>query len=347
MIHRDLCDPNKTKNYSSLRMQFHFLVSRFVCKDGFIPLTVKEMAAELVCDVQSVYKFIKQATKDEILRQEGDKLFLNKHVIDYTKGYVKHFPFLESVEFQSLSLHAQRFVIYCLWYGVHKGRFLTRKISTLYHTSLLNRDGVLNLYHRAPAYKVLEEAKHFLKIDLIKRRGNEYFDVTGLQEKYAHQEAIPNLGEAKWLENILIDSECINILSEDTKIAILDMKSEYMNKLGSIGLELFSHALEKILLVFNLFELERQGGGVTKYLRSVIREMEQNILPTLQRRVENIKQAIFHTRELVVDGTAKWLKKFEEEKDRLTAAIKYLKEKCCEKPKEEFLFSPYNWLENV
>jgi hypothetical protein len=346
MIHRDLCDPTKTKNYSSLRIQFHFLLSRFVCKDGFIPLTVKEMAEELACDVQSIYKFVKQAAKDEILRQEGDKLFLNKHVVDYTKGYVKHFPFLESDQFQSLGLHAQRFVIYCLWYGVHKGRLLTRKISTLYHTSLLNRDGVLNLYHRAPAYKVLEEAKLFLKINLIKRRGHEYFDVTGLQEKFANQEAVPNLGESKWLEDILIDSECINVLSEDTKIAILDMKSEYMNKLGSIGLELFSHALEKILLVFNLFELEKQEGGVTKYLRAAIQEMERNILSTLQRRVENIKQALFHTRELVFDGAAKWIKKFEVEKDRLITVVKYLKEKYYEKPKEDFKFTPYNWLEN-
>lgn len=60
------------------------------------------------------------------LALHNDRLYLLRRVDDYKRGYVKHFPFLESENFRKMSLHAQRFVLYTLWSGVHTGRPLKR-----------------------------------------------------------------------------------------------------------------------------------------------------------------------------------------------------------------------------
>lgn len=350
MIHRDFCDPSKTKHYSGLRIQFHFLLSRFVCRNGFIPLTVKEMAQELKCDVQSIHKFIRQGVREGLLTLDGENLFLEQRVNDHNKGYVKHYPVLESNQFKALSLHAQRFVLYALWYVGASGFRRWSRITSLYHSSAFERNGILNIYHRAPIYKVLEEAQQILIIDFKTVQGEEHFLIRGLKPQYANENALENQGEMKLLENILFESGCFDLLSEETKRAILKLKSEYINKYDSIGMELFTHALDNILLSFKLVSLEQQGTDkVTKYLRGILEDLEAKILPTLQKRVEYLKCAIFHTKDFIVNGASSLVTSFEKQMDKLQSICSQISLKkqnsAQEKPLESFPF--YNWLENV
>jgi len=346
MIHRYLCNPANTKHYSSLRMQFHFLLSRNVCWNGFIPLTRKEMAEELSCDIQSIDKFIKKGSKEGVLKLEGDRLFLVKHVTDYTKGYIKHFPFLESDALKRLNVHTQRFILYTLWYGVHTGRPLKRSLSALYH-STKDYLGVLNLYSKAPLYEIFEEAKAFLKLELIVERGKEMVRVTGVQDEYALQPALTNQGEMKYLENVLMDRYCDEHVSISSREEILKIKSHYFKELGSIGIDLFSHALEKLLTVHKLYELNNDN-EVGKYLKSILKDLETNILPKLQKHRDQFKYAIKTMSDWIIPGVTDWIARFKGKIDLLTKAENYIRKKMDEQPpkKEEIEDFPfYNWLE--
>jgi hypothetical protein len=311
MIHRDLCDPKNTKNYSVLRMQFHFVLARFACWDGFIPLTEKEIAEQITCDVQSIKKFIKQGIRDQIISLKGDRLYLLKHIPseEYKEGYVKHFQFLESKDFTSLNIHTQRFILYTLWRGVHTGMPLITNVTSLYHSNE-HREGKLNLYNRNQLNQVIEEAKVFLKIQMEVKKGQDRIRVYGLQDKYAHQKALENQGESRLLENLLFSNNCDGILSSETCKNVLKLKKEYYRKLDSVGIELFSNALKKLLLSFKLFQLE-QAKEVTKYLRSIIKDYEQQLLPTIQKRIKNTRDAIERTKDLVVSQAGAWLQRFE------------------------------------
>jgi hypothetical protein len=348
MIHRDLCNPTNTKNYSPLRMQFHFLLSRYVCWDGFIPLTRKEMADLLSCDIQSIHKFIKKGVRESVLSLEGDRLYLLKKVDEYTEGYVKHYPFLESTQFKALSIHAQRFILYTLWTGVHTGRPLKRDLSTLYH-SANQTNGVLNLYSRAPIYSVLEEAKTFLNLEIIVQKGREMVRVTSLQDPFSQQRALENQGEMKLLEDTLDANNCDELVSLISREQILKLKKHCVRTLHSIGIELFSHALRKLLSLHKLFELNNHG-EIGVYLKAILNDLEQKILPTLQKRIDYAKKAIIKTQNLLVTGSTQWVQGFESKLDKLTKIVQFISQKTKgnnlfkgNKLFDSFPF--YNWLE--
>lgn len=342
MIHRDLCDPTNTKYYSPLRMQFHFLLSRYVCWDGFIPLTRKEMADLLGCDIQSIQKFIKKGIREDILSLQGDRLFLLKRVDEFSVGYVKHFPFLESIEFTSLSIHAQRFILYTLWAGVHTGRPLKRDLSTLYHANK-EFNGVLNLYSKAPIYAVLEEAKTFLNLEITTQHEKEFVRVKGLHESYANQFALENQGEKKLLTNMLEANHCDDeLLSETSCQEILKIKKHYFQKLQATGMELFSHGLQKLLSLHKLFELNnRQEVGI--YLKSILQDLEQKMIPTLQKRVEYIKQSLLYTKGLWFNKKSQVIQTFQLKLDKLLQNLKALHAVAESPSNGSFPF--YNWLE--
>ncbi len=358
MIHRDLCDPTYTKNYSPLRMQFHFVLSRFVCVDGLVPLTKEEIAQEMKCDIQSIYKFMKAAEKEGVIRVDGDRIYLVKHVPskDYKDGYVKHYPFIESDEFKALSVQAQRFILYTLWVGVYnEGRKLERELSTLYHKPY-QLDGVLNLYSKKPALDVLEEAKAFLKFEPA-TKGDHWFKVTGILEQFEVQ-PLKNQGDIKWLDDLLVTSTC-DLLSDKTKGDMIAIKKQYFYDLGSIGLELFTHALDKVLLSFKLYQLELKN-EVIPYLRGTLLDLEEKILPTIRNCIAHTKQALNTTKDLAISGVRSWVTRFEGRLSKLNNALRYLLEKQLKREvqkteknpareqvilesKEPFPF--YNWLE--
>jgi hypothetical protein len=342
MIHRDLCDPVNTKYYSPLRMKFHFLVSRYVCWDGLISLTRKEMAHLLDCDMQSVTKFIKKGIREDILSLQGDRLFLLKRVDQYSEGYIKHFPFLESQEFMALSVHAQRFILYTLWAGVHTGRPLKRNLCSLYHANK-EYNGVLNIYSRAPIYAVLEEAKTFLDLEIIVQNDEEFVRVKGLHASYEKQTALENQGEKKLLMSLLEAEGFDEVLSETACHEILKIKKHYFQKLQGTGMELFSHALEKLLSVHKLFDLnKRREVGI--YLKSILNDLEQQIIPTLQKRVEYIKRSLSHaTKNLWLHKKGEVIETFQCNLDKL---IKNLQSLTCYSTSEQHNAFPfYNWLE--
>jgi hypothetical protein len=363
VIHRDLFAPTHTKHYSKLRIQFHLLISRYVCWDGEVPLTIQEMADELHCDRQSIYKFIKQGTREGLLLVQGDRLYFNKRVDDYTHGYIKHFPFLESNEFQELSLHAQRFVLYTLWFGVHSGRRLKRDLSALYH-STFDRSGVLNLYFRSPVYQVLEEVKPFLKLEIVVEGHREKVRVIGLQDPYAQQAALPNEGEAKRLDNLLKKRECDEFVSVYSREEILKMKKRYVNKFNAVGLELFSSALETLLSLHKLYRLDEKK-EVGKYLQGILHDLEKKMLPLFKKRLKTYQNAAATLPHMLPSSSingqekqkvTKWLSFFEGLVHALTQVVSRLEDPPApsqvEKPKwippsKEVLqsFPFYNWLE--
>jgi hypothetical protein len=132
---------------------------------------------------------------------------------------------------------------------------------------------------------------------------------------------------------------------------MLKLKREYVNKLKSIGFELFSHALEKILLSFNLFELN-QKGEVGQYLRGILRDLEEKLVPTLQKRIDYVINALETTKVLVVNQASKWKNHFERIKDELSEALQALlnyDQNLNQKPQGGGVVEPfpfYNWLEN-
>lgn len=344
LIHRDLCNPMNTKNYSPLRMQFHFLLSRYVCWDGLIPLTRFEMAFLLSCDIQSIHKFIKKGIREGILSLVGERIYLLKRVEKYTEGYVKHYPFLESADFKGLSIHAQRFILYTLWAGVHTGRPLKREITTLYHSN--EKQGVLNLYSRAPIYKVLEEAENFLNLEVFSAMGKEFVRVTGLKEPFATQNALHNQGEIKLLENILLEEQCDEFISESSKEEILKIKKHYVTALNSIGNELFSHALKNLFSLHKLFDLDTRG-EIGVYLRSILNDLEEKILPTLRKRIDYVKQALMCSKEMISQYSSLLIQSFEKKMDELKKNVKVLlsKKHLNSSSSSPSSFPFYNWLE--
>ena len=348
MIHRDLCNPINTKNYSPLRMQFHFLLSRYVCWDGFIPLTRKEIADHLNCNIQSIHKFIKKGSQEGLLSLEGDRLYLVKKVEKHTEGYVKHYPFLESEQFRNLSVHAQRFVLYTLWAGIHTGRPLKRDLSTLYH-STIETSGVLNLYSRAPIYAVLEETKQFLKLEIIQHKGKEMVRVSGLNEAFSLEKALHNQGEMKLLEDTLEDYHSDELVSTAAREDILKLKKHYVQTLNSVGIELFSHALKKLLSLHKLFDLNLRG-EIGIYLKSILTDLEEKILPTLRNRIIHVTQSITKTKQIMLARSSDWVKQFESIINELTNAFQLICSKRTQvkltDSKEKRSFPFYNWVEN-
>lgn len=346
MIHRDLCSPEMTKEYSSKRMQFHFLIARHACKaDGLIPLTFKQLATKLKCSLQSVYKYVRKGQKDGIVELCGGRLFLTKRVEHQKQGYVKHFPFLESEEFQTMSLHAQRFVLYCLWYGVHTGRPLKRALTELYH-STQERNGVLNLYTKKELEAVLDESAAFLLTKRTQVMGIDKISVYGLREEYAQQQALSNEGERIWLEKELVKLNCEDLVPETARIDLLRMKQEYIYRFAETGLELFSNALQQLAFSYKLFEMKEEG-EIGRYFRSIITEMEKKVLPFLQKRTEEVKRSLVVTdflRVPQVDRVKDWL---QDKLDHLQKAVLFATRH--NEPEPAILIEQsepfYNWIE--
>jgi hypothetical protein len=300
------------------------------------------MAHLLDCDMQSITKFIKKGIREDILSLEGDRLFLLKRVDQYSDGYIKHFPFLESPEFMALSVHAQRFILYTLWAGVHTGRPLKRSLSSLYHVNE-EYNGVLNIYSRAPIYAVLEEAKAFLDLEIVVQNDQEFVRVKGLHESYANQTALENQGEKKLLFSLLEAKGFDEVLSETSCQEILKIKKHCFQKLQATGMELFFHALEKLLSVHKIYDLNKRR-EIGFYLKSILNDLEQQIIPTLKKRVEYIKRSLsYATKNLWLDNKADLIQTFRYNLDKLINHLKLLTAHSTSRQDTAFPF--YNWLE--
>lgn len=81
-----------------------------------------------------------------------------------------------------------------LWAGAHMGLTFKHEITALYHVSD-DSTGSLNIYSRGAVYPVLEQAKAYLKLELLEEKGKEMVRITGLQDAYANETALDNQGE--------------------------------------------------------------------------------------------------------------------------------------------------------
>jgi hypothetical protein len=242
----------------------------------------------------------------------------------------------------ALSVHAQRFILYTLWAGVHTGRPLKRNLSSLYHVNE-EYNGVLNIYSRAPIYAVLEEAKAFLDLEIIVQNDEEFVRVKGLHESYANQKALENQGEKKLLISLLEAKGFDEVLSETSCQEILKIKKHYFHKLQATGMELFSHALEKLLSVHKIYDLNKRR-EIGFYLKSILNDLEQQIIPTLKKRVEYIKRSLsYATKNLWFDKKVDLIQTFQYNLDKLIHHLKLLTAHSI--PRQDSAFPFYNWLE--
>ncbi|WP_276913977.1 hypothetical protein [Aneurinibacillus aneurinilyticus] len=363
MIHRDFCNPEFTKEYSALRMQFNFLLSRYTCQDGFVALSMKEMAEKLSCSIHSIYKFIRKGLREKSLAVYNNQLYLLRRVNheNYTEGYVKHFPFLESEAFQDMSLHAQRFVLYALWSGVHTGYHLKRALSDLYH-STKDYEGKLNIYTKKELKAALEEAATFLKLEITTVRGIEKVTVHGLQEEYARQSALENVGEYEWLDEQLVKLNAEDLVSKTARRDLLKLKSEYINRFAEAGKKMFVQSLEKLANSYKLLHKElTKEGEIGRYFRSILDELAEKALPFLQKQLITAKNALTTTQFLPMKqdtpeaSTAEqWASWFRRRVEQLQLAIGWITHKQKQPAAlastgqalpaiDEFPF--YNWLE--
>ncbi|MEZ2659178.1 hypothetical protein [Aneurinibacillus aneurinilyticus] len=363
MIHRDFCNPAYTKEYSMLRMQFHFLLSRYSCQDGLIPLSLNDIAEKLSCSIHSIYKFVRKGLGEKSLAVYNNQLYLLRRVNheNYTEGYVKHFPFLESEAFQDMSLHAQRFVLYALWSGVHTGHHLKRALSDLYH-STKKCQGKLNIYTKKELKAALEEAATFLRLEITTVRGIEKVTVHGLQEKYAHQSALENVGEYEWLDEQLVKLDVEDLVPKTARRDLLKLKSEYINRFAEAGKQMFVQALEKLSSSYKLLHKElTKEGEIGRYFRSILDELAEKALPFLQKQLITAKNALTTTQFLPMKqdtpeaSTAEqWASWFRRRVEQLQLAIGWITHKQKQPAAlastgqalpaiDEFPF--YNWLE--
>jgi hypothetical protein len=165
--------------------------------------------------------------------------------------------------------------------------------------------------------------------------------VTGLHESFATQPALENQGEMKLLINLLQANNCDELVSESSCQEILKVKKHYIQKLQGIGMELFSHALENLLSLHKLFDLNNRG-EVGIYLRSILGDLEQKIVPTLQKRVEYIKQSIVQTKDKFGHIRSQVMSSFQVKLDKLTQILNSLQSHSTHKSGS---FPFYNWLE--
>jgi hypothetical protein len=201
----------------------------------------------------------------------------------------------------------------------------------------------LNIYSRAPIYAVLEEAKTFLDLEIIVQNDEEFVRVKGLHASYAKQTALENQGEKKLLMSLLEAEGFDEVLSETACNEILKIKKHYFQKLQATGIELFSHALEKLLSVHKLSDLnKRREVGI--YLKSILNDLEQQIIPTLQKRVEYIKRSLSHaTKNLWLHKKGEVIETFQCNLDKLIKNLQSLTFYPTSGQHNAFPF--YNWLE--
>jgi hypothetical protein len=108
-------------------------------------------------------------------------------------------------------------------------------------------------------------------------------------------------------------------------------------------MELFSHALEKLLSVHKIYDLNKRR-EIGFYLKSILNDLEQQIVPTLKKRVEYIKRSLLHaTKSLWLHTKVEVIETFQYNLDKLINNLKLLKAHSI--PRQDTTFPFYNWLE--
>lgn len=296
MIHKNLCKASFTKHHTVLRIQFNFLLSTVHTWEGEIPLTAPELAEKLNCHVDTMRRLIAEALYDGVLRREGDRLFFTKRVKNPEKGYVKHFSFLNSLEFRQEDIQVIRFVLEVLSTGAYSpGYFFHAKVTKLYHR--LNKkkeiveEGRFNIYFPAKLNDVMEKAKKYL---IFADSPDHVVRIVGLRPEW-NQEAVKNVGEQyaflKILKRFGLGDVATPALEELVKV-----KENYR----SLGVEMAKSIADEALLralnqeggKFISLLLSNKNREIGAYFRKVCDEVEQEMAATLVKRKEQLKRAL-------------------------------------------------------
>lgn len=296
MIHKDLCRASFTKHHTVLRIQFNFLLSSVHTWEGEIPLTASELAGKLGCHVGTMRRLIAEALSDGVLRQEGGRFFFTKCVKNPEKGYVKHFPFLDSHEFRQEDIQVIRFVLEVLTTGAYSpGHLFHAKVTELYHR--LNKkkeiveEGRFNIYFPAKLNEVIEKAKKYL---IFADSPDHVVRVVGLRPEW-DQAAVKNVGEQyaflKNLKRFGLDDVATSALEELVKV-----KDHYRNLGGELAKSIAEEALLRALNQeggkFISLLLSNKHREIYAYFRKVCDEVEQEMASTLVKRRDQLKRAL-------------------------------------------------------
>ncbi|ERI07261.1 hypothetical protein, partial [Aneurinibacillus aneurinilyticus] len=217
-------------------------------------------------------------------------------------------------------------------------------------------------YTKKELKAALEGAATFLRLEITTVRGIEKVTVYGLQEEYAHQLALENVGEYEWLDEQLVKLDVEDLVPKAARRDLLKMKSEYINRFAEAGKEMFVQALEKLANSYKLLykELTKEG-EIGRYFRSILDELVEKALPFLQKQLMAAKNALSTTQFLPVKqdtpeaSTAEqWASWFRRRVEQLQLAIGWITHKQKQPAVlpgtgqvlptiDEFPF--YNWLE--
>ncbi|MCL9662065.1 hypothetical protein L2089_15330 [Paenibacillus hunanensis] len=307
--HLDLFDAAYTTHYTSLRIQLNLVLGKFAAYGGEVPLTKKELAEEMGCTQDRVRRLLAEAHSEGFISFKNNKLFLNKF-IDFNdaeemkkKGYVKHFAFLQSVEFQSESRPVQRFVLEMLrhrFYMKSVPHYVTR-VSRLYHSSPY-KPGVFNIYSLKQMLDIIKAAQKYLHIELVERELRDWsIRVTAIKEEWLELGEIDSVGACTWITKKLslygyctefIDASCIQQLAKVMEFYYHQVGYEQSSKLFDISLSQLQRNSQTFYnLIYTTHPDKKVLDEISAYFKAVMEQAEMNQVEQLVFSFEQFDQA--------------------------------------------------------
>lgn len=295
MIHKDLCNPDYTKNWTALRIQFNFLLSS-IHRNGEIPLSMNEIAQRLNCHVDSIRRCSAEAEYDGTIRREGDKIFFTK-CVEEGDSYVKHFPFLDTEAFRGEDIQVIRFVLFALFRGVYaETRAINQSLQKFYHKldkqKNIVEEGLFNIYHAGKMRDVIEKSSKYL---VFSQAPIHVVRVIGLREEYTYPEPVKNQGELLMFRKTLAKYGLEDATSEAIE-ELVKIKSRYKKNIGiEAANEIVDEALVRSLnrqdSVLVSLIIRNDLRSIGNYFSTVCQDVEQEYASRLQHRKEQLERS--------------------------------------------------------
>jgi DNA-binding Lrp family transcriptional regulator len=294
LIHKDLCNPIYTKNWTALRIHFNLLLASIHTWNGEIPLTLHEIAERLNCHVDSVKRCVAEAEYDGVIQRQGNKIIFCK-VVKEKESYVRHLAFLYSEEFRAEDVQVIRFVLFGLFFGVYSPDMaINRNVRELYHQfdkqKNLIKEGLFNIYHAVKMREVIKKAQKYL---VITGSPLHVVRIIGIQAAYAKGKVI-NEGEFLSVKRVF-ERYGLQDANKEVMEEIVKIKSRYKDLQVAIAYEIVDEALRRSFQQENgpfvSLILQNDVRRVGAYFSAVCREVEQEYASRLQRRKEQLDKS--------------------------------------------------------
>jgi hypothetical protein len=233
-----------TRHWSKGFMKFIRIVSLHSTPAGKIVLDLNELAQKVGVQVQTIRKYFRLATQEELISQTGFGFRFNYpvHFDNHEKGYVPHFRFLESETFADLTPFAQRFICHALANGVHSGRKISIPFKHLYSSTF--RKGLFTCRSIKTALNELEQVKSFLDIEISMKEREVV--IRGIADNVS-LDIYQNTSQGIEIYKLARAFYVHHNLTDESVTSILQVKKGYANKYGIIYAEkLFEKVLPRL-----------------------------------------------------------------------------------------------------